>query len=68
LLDLPRVRDRLATDYEGNTLPTDDPDVRVYIGAGLLVGRFAIFVALAADTVDAFWLSIDLTDHDDRPT
>lgn len=27
LLDLPRVRDRLAADYEGNTLPTDEPDV-----------------------------------------
>jgi hypothetical protein len=64
LLDLPRVRDRLAADYEGNTLPTDDPDVRVYVGAGVLVSRFAIFVALEADTVEAFWLSIDLERSD----
>ncbi len=60
LLDLPRVRDRLAADYEANTLPTDDPDVRVYVGAGVLVSRFAIFVALEADTIEAFWVSFDL--------
>lgn len=65
LLDLPRVRDRLAADYEGNTLPTDEPDVRVYVGAGVLVSRFAIFVALEADTVEAFWLSIDLEGDSD---
>jgi hypothetical protein len=53
LLDLPRVRDRLAGDYEGNTLPTDDPNVRVYVGAGVLVSRFAIFVALEADAIEA---------------
>jgi hypothetical protein len=60
LLDLPRVRDRLAANYEGHTLPTDDPDVRVYIGAGLLVSRFAIFIVLEADVIDAFWISVDV--------
>ncbi len=60
LLDLPAVRDRLAVDYENNTLATDDPDVRVYIGSGILVQRFAIYTALEADIVDAFWLTIDL--------
>lgn len=34
LYDIPRVRDRLAADFERNTLATDDPDVYVYIGAG----------------------------------
>ena len=64
LLDLPRVRDGLATEYFDNTLPTDDPEVRVYIGAGLLVLRFAIYVALEGETVEAFWLSIELTPPD----
>ncbi len=59
LHDLPRVRDRLAAGYEQNTLPTDDPDVRVYVGAGALVSRVAIFVALDGDDVEAFWLTID---------
>lgn len=66
LLDLPAVRDRLASDFEHNTLTTDDPDVRVYIGSGILVRRFAIYVALEADTVEAFWLTIDRSrDNDD---
>lgn len=58
LLDLPRVRDRLVSDYEGNTLATDEPDVRVYIGAGVLVTRYAIFVAEESDAIEAFWISI----------
>ncbi len=65
LHDLPRVRDRLATDYEHATLPTDDPDIRVFIGAGILVRRFAIYVALEAATIEAFWLTIDFHRPDD---
>ena len=34
LLEFPAVRDRLATDFAGSTLATDDPDIRVFIGAG----------------------------------
>jgi hypothetical protein len=60
LLDLPRVRDRLVSNYLGNTLATDDPDVRVYIGAGVLVSRYAIFVAEEGEGIVAFWVSIDL--------
>jgi hypothetical protein len=37
LLDLPIIRDRLAADYEAITMGTDGPDVRVYIGRGILV-------------------------------
>ena len=55
---MPAVRDRLATNYDDNTLATDDPDVRVYIGFGVLVNRFAIYTE--ADIVEAFWLTIDL--------
>ena len=57
--DLPTVKDRLAEDYERNTLATDDPEVRVYIGAGALVSRYAIFTALEGDDVEAFWLTIE---------
>ena len=64
LHDLPTVRDRLAEGYHDWTLPSDDPDVRVYIGAGLLVSRFAIFTTLDGETVSAIWLSIDSTNHD----
>ena len=59
-VDLPAVRDRLATNYDDNTLATDDPDVRVYIGSGVLVNRFAIYTVLEAEVVEAFWLTIDL--------
>ncbi len=31
----------------------------MYIVAGALVSRFAIFVALDCDDVEAFWLTID---------
>jgi hypothetical protein len=59
LLELPAVRDRMATDFAGSTLATDDPDIRVFIGAGILVSRFAIFAALDDDIVEAFWIVID---------
>ena len=34
LYELPRIRDLLAIAYEANTLATDDPEIRVYIGGG----------------------------------
>jgi hypothetical protein len=59
VFDLPRVHDKLAHDWFGETLATDDPDVRVYVGVGVLVGAFAVFVTLRPDgVVDAFWLSM----------
>jgi hypothetical protein len=65
LLDLPAVRDRLASDLEANTLATDDADVRIYIGAGVLVKRFAIFAVLDGDIVEAFWIMMDVAPDDD---
>ena len=65
LFDLPRVRDDLVADYEANTLATDDPDVRLFIGAGLLVRRYAIYVALEDDVIEAFWIAIELHHSDD---
>ncbi len=65
LLELPSVRDRLATDFAGSTLATDDPDITVFIGAGILVSRFAIFAALDDDIVEAFWITIDAERYDE---
>lgn len=61
LHDLPRVRDRLAADYERNTLETENPHVRVYVGNGLLVERFAVFCVLAPDdAIDVVSVLIEL--------
>ncbi len=34
VLETPRLRDRLAADYEGSTMPTEDPEVRAAIATG----------------------------------
>ncbi len=58
--ELPRVRDRLSQDFEGNTAAADQPDVRVYVSSGILVEAIAVYAALDDDgNVEAFWLSIE---------
>ena len=60
LYDLPQIRDLLATDFERNTLPVDPSDMRVYVGAGLLVRSVALYAILAEDdAVEVIWLVID---------
>lgn len=59
LIDLPAVRDRLADDFDRWTLPTNEADVRVCIGAGILVQRFALFTALVGDVVEVFWVTVE---------
>jgi hypothetical protein len=66
LLDLPPVRDDLATNFEATTFETDDPEVRVYIGTGILVSAFAIYAAREGETIEAFWITIDGSLHDSR--
>jgi hypothetical protein len=51
-------RDRLADDFEGNTLATDDPNFRVYIGSGVLVPTLAVYAVCDDDTVDVIWISV----------
>jgi hypothetical protein len=63
--ELPRVRDRLASGYEAHTLETDDPEVRVWMGAGVLVHRFTVYAALEANDVEAFWITIELRSDGD---
>jgi hypothetical protein len=58
--ELPRIRDRLSEDFEGNTAAADQPDVRVYVSSGILVAGIAIYAALDNDgNVEAFWLSVE---------
>lgn len=49
LYDLPRIRDQLAADFEGNTLPAEDDPVRVWVGSGVVVAMVALFVYVADD-------------------
>ncbi len=60
LYELPRIRDLLAADFERNTLPADDPPVRLFVGAGVLVKSIAVYVLVAPDdVVEVIWLLID---------
>lgn len=64
--ELPAIRDRLAADYEGSTMPTVDADVRVLVGAGLFVRTVALYAAIdAAGTVTVFWITLDRRDPAD---
>ena len=50
LFDLPRVRDLLAEDFEGFTLPVPPGnEVRIFTGVGGLVQGFCLFAELATD-------------------
>ena len=61
LFDLPPIRDKLAGDFKGETLPTDDAGIRVYVGHGVLVRHVAVFARLDNDgSVEVFWLSLDV--------
>jgi len=60
LYELPRMRDLLAADFEGNTLPADEPPVRLFVGAGALVKSVAVYALVAPDgAVEVIWLLID---------
>ena len=60
LIDVPRLRDRLAIDFWGSTLPTEDPDVRVIVAASMLFHAVALYaVELPDGHVEVVWLSFD---------
>lgn len=60
LFDLPPIRDRLARDFLRETLPTDDPAIRVCVSRGVLVRSVALFACLTIDgVVEVIWLSLD---------
>ena len=59
--DLPAVLDELAVRYEDVTFAVDESaGVRVFIAAGALVSRFAVYAELVAGVIEVFWLEIDL--------
>lgn len=61
VFDLPPIRDRLARNFEGETLPTVEPSIRVCIG-GVLLRYVALFAQLGADgSVEVVWLSLDMS-------
>jgi hypothetical protein len=59
LYDLPRIRDLLADDFEGNTMAVAGVvDLRVLIGAGLLAPTVAVYAYLVTnDKVEVIGLS-----------
>jgi hypothetical protein len=58
--DLPPAIDRLAADFEGNTVPGPQPGTRVLIATGLLVPAFALYAHVAPDeAIDIYYLNID---------
>lgn len=61
VFDLPPIRHRLARNFEFETLPTDDDDIRVYVGHGVLVKSVALFARINGDDcVEVFWMSLEM--------
>lgn len=54
---------RFAADFDRTTLPIDDPDVRVLVGARVLVDRFAVYLTSTEEVVDVFWIALDPGDR-----
>ena len=61
LHDVPRLRDRLAEDFEGNTLPVEGHrPIRVLIAAGSLVSSIALYAYVdRSDTVAVIALDVE---------
>ena len=62
LYEMPRLIERLATDYEDVTLPVEsEPGLRVLVTSGILVRYIAVYATVAADgAVDILGLEVDL--------
>ena len=58
--ELPPIRDRLAQDALGATVPTLLPDVRACIGTGVMFSAFVVYVRVDEHEVEAFWVSFDV--------
>ena len=62
VFEVPPIRDRLATDAIGTTLPTPTRWVRVSVTSGVLIPRIAVYVFVTADEVEVFDVDLDLGD------
>lgn len=56
--DLSGALDALAEDYNGVTMATDDPDVRVMVTTGPLIPVFRLYVSLGPTGVEVHALEI----------
>ena len=66
VFELPPVRDLLAADMEGNSLlvPPGD-DIYAYVGSGVLVWRFVLYLTLAGDgAVEVLDIEVDEVDDE----
>ena len=59
VFEVPAIRDRLASDAMGTTLPLDRPLMRVSVTSGVLVNRIAVYALVADDEVVVFDLDLD---------
>jgi len=68
LHDVPRLRDRLAQDFEANTLPAvGNEPVRVMIERGVLVPEVALYAYLGGDdTVLLIAIELNVTFETDE--
>ena len=58
--EVPAIRDRLAVDALGVTLPIGSPAVRVSVTSGVLLSRIAVYVRVDGEDVEVFDLDLDL--------
>ena len=65
LFDLPRIRDLLASDFEANTFPIEDSDLRAFVGAGMLVPSIVLYACSDDVAVVVTWIAIGNESFDD---
>ena len=65
LFDLPRIRDLLASDFEANTFPIEDSDLRAFVGAGMLVPSIVLYGYSDDVAIVVTWIAIGNESFDD---
>lgn len=62
VFEVPPIRDRLAADAVGTTMPSLNPWIRVGVTAGVLIKRIAVYAVISRGEVEVFDLDLDLDD------
>ncbi|MCY7298827.1 MAG: hypothetical protein LH616_06415 [Ilumatobacteraceae bacterium] len=60
VFEVPPVRDRLAADAMGATMPTRNHRFRVGVTSGVLISRIAVYALVTEEEVDVFDLDLEL--------
>jgi len=60
VFEVPPIRDRLAADALGSTMPSWNQWVRVSVTSGVLISRIAVYVLVAIDEVEVFDLDLEI--------